>query len=104
MKTLLHSDAATALNAIADAISLDFPPKNPPGSGLPWGQLHASTITRDDMIGAPRFILTDGLGTREGIFAEVRGQKVSITGESLSKLSTLIERVLGVSSLSDLLS
>jgi hypothetical protein len=104
MKTL-HPDAAAALNAIADTISLDKPPKSLPGSGPIWGQQHiSSAVTQKDIIGTPRLVVTNGLGEKEGIFTEVRAEKVSITGNSLLNLSTVVRRVLGISSLSDLLS
>jgi hypothetical protein len=104
MKTL-HPDAAAALNAIADGISLDSPPKNPPGSGPGWGEQYiSSNITQKDIIGALRSEVTSGLGEREGIFSSFGEKTASITGESLAKLHTLVKRALGISSVSNMLS
>jgi hypothetical protein len=101
----LHPNAAAALNPTADTISLDSPPKTPPGSGPSWVQQHVSfSVTEKELKGTLRMTVTDGLGEKEGIFSRAEGKNGSISGESLLRLRTLTQRVLEISSIGNLLS
>lgn len=108
MDITIHPEAAKALDAVANSISLKatVATDRAPGTAQrPWGEKYISArFTDSDIIGPIRAYLVDNLGNRGGIRTHVESNEFEVTGENFQALVALADRVLNISTFKRLLS
>jgi hypothetical protein len=93
----IHPEAARALNALADSITVSAtkPPPNPDGPA--WGQQHIGAhITDGDIIGRPQMFITDQFGNKGAFYTYIGDEPFGIEGNEFTKFLKLVDRVIAV--------